>query len=330
MVADLALAQELFAALQPDLAKVPKHFIKLVCRAPEPGREVMAKPVNHHPIIGSMPSINEHEYTIFSQNGEDGIIAFLTSGLQASRRRFIEIGTSDGGENNSMYLLRRGWAGLGIDVDPGNIQRYQTRVLHQPLAQRLTLALMKVGWENCQWIIDGYGDTAPDFFSLDIDSVDYYVAYRMLQRGFRPSVVCCEYNAFLGHAPLTVMFAADFSRHRLDPQRRLYFGASVSAWRHLFEPYGYRFCGVDSAGVNVFFCLPQAFKPGFLDDVTGLQHAYARVYVDKFRMPGQALEQELLARPGLVFVDVTEENVEDIVADCDRPVEDGPKVFTAG
>ena len=135
-----------------------------------------------------MPNINDHEYSIFSQNGEDGIIDFLTSGLKDNRRRFIEIGTSDGGENNSMYLLRRGWTGLGIDVDPDNIKRYLARVGHKPFAQRLTLALMKVGWDNCQWIIDGYGDTEPDFFSLDIDSVDYYVAYRMLQRGFRPSV----------------------------------------------------------------------------------------------------------------------------------------------
>lgn len=275
-----------------------------------------------------MPSINDHEYSIFSQNGEDGIVAFLTSGLKDNRQRFIEIGTSDGGENNSMYLLRRGWTGLGIDVDPENIRRYLARVGHKPFAQRLTLALMKVGWDNCQWIIDDYGDTAPDFFSLDIDSVDYYVAYRMLQRGFRPAVVCCEYNAFLGKDPLTVMFEADFSRRRLDPQRGLYFGVSVAAWRHLFEQYGYKFCGVDKAGVNVFFCLPEAFTPGFLDDVTGLEFAYTKVFTDKFRMSGEALEQELRARPDLVFVDVTEENVEDVVADCDRPAEEGPQVFT--
>jgi hypothetical protein len=123
-------------------------------------------------------------------------------------------------------------------------------------------------------------------------------------------------------------FEADFSRRRLDPQRGLYFGVSVAAWRHLFEQYGYRFCGVDTAGVNVFFCLPEAFTPGFLDEVSGLQHAYTRVFMDKFRMSGEALEQELLARPDLVFVDVTEENVEDVVADCDRPADEGPQVFT--
>ena len=275
-----------------------------------------------------MHNINDHEYSIFSQNGEDGIIDFLTSRLKDCKRRFIEIGTSDGVENNSAYLLSKGWTGLGIDVSPDNIKRYLARVGHKPFAQRLTLAIMKVGWDNCLWIVDEYGDKSPDFFSLDIDSVDYYVAYRMLQHGFRPAVVCCEYNAFLGREPLTVLYEAEFSRHRQDPQRGLYFGASVAAWRHLFEQYGYRFCGVDKAGVNVFFCLPEAFKPGFLDDVVGLEFAYTRVFLNKYRMSGEELESELLGRRTLVFVNVTEESVEDVVADCDRPIELGPQVFT--
>ena len=277
-----------------------------------------------------MPNINDHEYSIFSQNGEDGIIAFLTSGLKENRKRFIEIGTSDGGENNSMYLLKLGWTGLGIDVDSESIRRYIARITHEPFAQRLTLARMKVGWNNCRWIVDEYGDKNPDFFSLDIDGIDYYVAYRMLQLGFRPSVVCCEYNASLGNGPLTVMYKNDFSRRHLDPQRGLYFGAAVSAWRHLFAQYGYKFCGVEKAGVNAFFCLPEAFTPDFLDDVTGPEHAYTKVFVDKFRVSGERLERELLARQNLIFINVTEKNIEDVVANCDLPPADGPQVFTFG
>lgn len=276
-----------------------------------------------------MAGIHDHEYSIFSQNGEDGIIHFLTGGLKHCGKRFIEIGTSDGCENNSMYLLRRGWSGLGIDVDPGNIQRYMAASVKAPYAPRLTLALMKVGWDNCQWIVHEYGDKTPDFFSLDIDSVDYYVAYRMLQLGFRPSIVCCEYNAFMGLNPYSVVYEAGFSRRRFEPVRGLYFGASVVAWRHLFEPYGYQFCGVDRSGVNAFFALPEAFQPGFLAQATGPDHLYATVYVDKHRMSGEALEQELLTRPELVFVDVTQENIEDVVEDSNRPAGDGPQVFTA-
>jgi hypothetical protein len=283
----------------------------------------------HRVIIAFMQNINDHEFSIYSQNGEDGIIAFLTGGLKQNRKRFVEIGTADGGENNSLYLLKLGWTGLGVDVDPENIRRYMSRIANKPFAQRLTLALMKVGWDNCQWIVDEYGDKNPDFFSLDIDSVDYYIAYRMLQLGWRPSVVCCEYNAFLGKEPVTVMYEANFSRRHLDPQRGLYFGVSVAAWRYLFSQYGYKFCGTDSAGVNVFFCLPEAFNAGFLDEISGPEHTYTKVFVDKYRMSGEDLERELLAREDLVFVNVTEESVEDIVADCDRPPEDGPQIFTS-
>lgn len=277
-----------------------------------------------------MTQISEHEYKIFSQNGEDGIISFLSGGLANNRRRFIEIGTSDGGENNSMYLLRRGWSGLGLEMDPNNIKRYLQRLSGSPeLAARVQLGVMKVGWDNCPWIVEEYGDEVPDFFSLDIDSIDYYVAYRLLQMGFAPSIICVEYNAFLGRQPLTVIYDPDFSRHRYDSERGLYFGASASAWRHLFTQYGYQFCGVDKAGVNAFFCLPERFQPGFLASVTGAEHAYTRVFTDKYQMSGEALERELLARPDLVFVNVAEENIEHVVEDCERPPADGPLIYSA-
>lgn len=277
-----------------------------------------------------MTQLSDHEYSIFSQNGEDGIIYFLSGGLENNRRKFIEIGTSDGGQNNSMYLLKRGWSGLGLEMDPNNIKRYLQRLSGSPqLAARVQLGVMKVGWDNCQWIVEQYGEQAPDLFSLDIDSVDYYVAYRLLKLGFAPSIICVEYNAFLGHQPLTVMYDPDFSRRRYDPERGLYFGASASAWKHLFAQYGYRFCGVDQAGVNAFFCLPERFKSGFLDSISGVDHAYTRVFTDKFKLPGEQLERELLARPSLVFVNVAEENVEDVVDDCERPPGEAPLIYSA-
>jgi hypothetical protein len=145
----------------------------------------------------------------------------------------------------------------------------------------------------------------PDFFSLDIDGIDYYVARELLEAGFRPKVVCCEYNSFLAHRPLTVVYDEAFARYRYDPQRGLYFGASVAAWRHLFEPAGYRFCGVESAGVNAFFCLEAATRTGFLDGLCGLRHAHNQVFVRKYGLAGEALAEQLLARADLTFVDVS-------------------------
>lgn len=253
--------------------------------------------------------INAHEKKVFSQNGEDGIIEFLVGGLKAGKRVFVEIGTSDGAENNTIRLLHEGWTGFGADAAAENIHRYRARVAGTPMAARLTLTAAKVGWDNCVELIACYGHPAPDLFSLDIDSVDYYVALRLLHNGFRPQVVCCEYNSFLGAEPLTVVYDREFSRYRYDRARGLYFGASVSAWAHLFGRFGYRFCGVESTGVNAFFCLESAFRPDFLDQADGLPFAYNRVFVTKYGLAGEQLVDELLAHRHLAFVDVTAQNV---------------------
>jgi hypothetical protein len=256
-----------------------------------------------------MPSINDHEYSIHSQNGEDGIIAFLSGGLRECRQRFLEIGTSDGAQNNTLYLLRRGWSGCGVDADAEAIRRYQARAAALGLSQRLRLLACRVSWRNAKEVLACAGDAAPDVFSLDIDGNDYYVALRLLELGLRPAIICCEFNPFLGAAPLTVRYREDFSRYREDPQRGLYFGVSAAAWQHLFASRDYRFCGVDRAGVNAFFCREDAFREGFLAGVSGLAHAYSRVFVEKYAMAGEALEQELLGRTELGFVDVSSEDV---------------------
>ena len=45
------------------------------------------------------------EFSGFSQNGEDGILDVLRKQLSSSNRYFIEIGSSDGIENNSAWLV---------------------------------------------------------------------------------------------------------------------------------------------------------------------------------------------------------------------------------
>lgn len=260
-----------------------------------------------------MPSINQFESRICSQNGEDGIIAFLAGGIRKANRRFVEIGTSDGAENNSFHLLTLGWSGLGVEAKPVLVERYAARVRETAMARRLTLVAERINWDNCVKVVGEFGENAPDLFSLDIDGIDYYVAHRLLHAGFAPSLICCEFNPFLGAAPLTVVYDESFARYRYDPQRGLYYGASLGALQHLLREFGYRFCGVESAGVNAFFCREAAFAPGYLAGITGLPSAYSKVFVDKYGLPGAQLEKDLLARRDLVFVDVTQEDVAQLI-----------------
>ena len=67
--------------------------------------------------------LNDYEYSNFSQNGEDGIIEFLPNKLISSNKHFVEIGSSNGLENNSTNLLLNNWSGIVCDT-PKNINQY--------------------------------------------------------------------------------------------------------------------------------------------------------------------------------------------------------------
>ena len=61
---------------------------------------------------------HNYKFNIYSQNGEDGIIDFLTRKIKNPNFYFIEIGSADGIENNSAWLaLARKFNGLMIEGD---------------------------------------------------------------------------------------------------------------------------------------------------------------------------------------------------------------------
>ena len=60
--------------------------------------------------------INDLDYKIFSQNGEDGIIDYLLHSLKIDKPKFIEIGVGDYTECNTRFLFEsRSAKGLIID-----------------------------------------------------------------------------------------------------------------------------------------------------------------------------------------------------------------------
>jgi len=50
------------------------------------------------------------EAKVFSQNGEDGIIAEIFRRIGTINRYFVDFGSSDGMENNTVFLLKQGWS----------------------------------------------------------------------------------------------------------------------------------------------------------------------------------------------------------------------------
>ena len=60
------------------------------------------------------------EFQAFSQNGEDGVIDYLCSKITRPNRYFLEIGSSNGLENNTAFLAySRLFSGIMVDANTG-------------------------------------------------------------------------------------------------------------------------------------------------------------------------------------------------------------------
>ncbi len=200
------------------------------------------------------------ELRVFSQNGEDGVLAeiFRRIGVGA-QPFFVEFGVESGREGNCVYMADiAGWHGLFMDGD----ERFFTALARKyRAAARVHTAFALVTPENVEELFAAAGvPSEPDVLSIDVDGADYWI-WEALE-DYRPRVVVVEYNS------------------ALDPRRRLvqpadhaggwdgtdYFGASLGAMRALGERKGYRLAHAELSGVNAFFvrddlasgCMPDA------------------------------------------------------------------------
>ena len=225
------------------------------------------------------------EFSGLSQNGEDGIINVLKNQLIKSNRYFIEIGTSDGLENNSVWLLlTENFNGLMIEADKKQAKRAASILVMYN--QRIKVINRFATKDNIDFLKSDSQFLDPDFFSLDIDSMDYYVAKAVLDSGIRPKIFCVEYNSAFGpEKQLTIKYSDNFTIGK--DHSRLYYGVSVNAWKKLFHENGYRFVTVDSNGVNAFFVNPEYFDSVFLDNIESNHFCENQFQLEEYRVGHQ-------------------------------------------
>lgn len=196
--------------------------------------------------------LSDIEFKRYSQHGEDGIIAFLTSAILEPNFYFIEIGCADGRENNSSFLLENGYRGIAIDGDVKKIQSYLEFCNQKGWSGRVIPQACMINFNNVVDIFSHFSMLNPDVFSLDIDGIDYYVMSHLLIAGFRPRIICLEYNACFRDLPVVVDYNESFSRWAFH-KSGMYYGTSVASWKQLLSRFGYHFITVDSSGTNCFF-----------------------------------------------------------------------------
>jgi hypothetical protein len=251
-----------------------------------------------------MIDIRRNEQKFTSQNGEDGILSYLIQKLARPNRRFVEIGCSDGAENNSRNLLKLGMSGTGADINWKKLLKYKKFLHSANLTNQLNLKCAKVTIFNAYEILTWEG-IDPDIFSLDIDSYDYFIAEYLLREGYRPSIACLETNTFLGPDPITVEYISNFSRYEMQPDYGLYFGASPHAWRSLWSRYGYRSLGLDSTGTNIFFILPDRLIDS-QEEIHEPRDIHQQMFEKKYQKSGGELTQILRSNPGLRYLNIEE------------------------
>lgn len=206
----------------------------------------------------NIKNINDLDFKIYSQNGEDGIIDYLLYSLNIVKPKFVEIGVGDYSECNTRFIFERtGAKGLIIDC----IENFSKKILKNIKLWRgdLTALEMFISSDNINSILEKkLFNKSLDLFSLDIDGVDYWVLEK-LPKNFS-KIAILEFNSTFGFKnEITVPNKKKFDRSKYH-YSNLCYGASLKAIINLMKEKNFVFIGTDLHRVNAFFVLKKYIK----------------------------------------------------------------------
>jgi hypothetical protein len=209
--------------------------------------------------------IQSHEFKVFSQNGEDGIIQFLIGHITIANPVFIEFGIQNYTECNTRFLLtNNNWSGLVID---GN-REYIDYVVKDPIYWRHNLKAVNafITKENVNDLFRQNGlEGEIGLLSVDIDGNDYWVWQAI--DSVNPAIVVTEYNYRFGKdKAVTVPYDEKFFRTDAH-YSNIYYGASLKALVNLGKQKGYTFVGCNTFGNNAFF-IREDLKPDYIKELS--------------------------------------------------------------
>ena len=192
--------------------------------------------------------LSRHEKQVFSQFGEDGIIAEIFRRIDVTSKTFVEIGVGDGLENNTAFLLMQGWSGCWVEGGQEEIEAIQRNFRVQLAEKRLKVKQSFITAEN---IADTLRELQVpdeiDLLSIDIDRNTYYIWEALGHINARVAVI--EYNAAV---PADVNWKVAYDAKKMW-NGTSYSGASLKAYEELGCKFGYCLVGCNIAGINAFF-----------------------------------------------------------------------------
>lgn len=208
--------------------------------------------------------IEDKEFKVYSQWGDDGIIQFLVKKLDIKNKYFVEFGVADFYESNSHFLLiNNNWKGLVIDGSEKNIRRLKSSSIYW----RYNLKAINefITKDNIMNIISSEVKTKIGLLHIDLDGNDYWILKEIDFEALSPEIVILEYNYIFGHErKITIPYEESFHRFK-EHFCGLFFGVSIAALNDFMSQKGYIFIGSNSARNNAYFIKDS--KEGVIDRV---------------------------------------------------------------
>jgi len=264
--------------------------------------EILKQKYNDQVCTNTQKSIiNNQEFKIFSQNGEDGILLYIFSKIGTTNKKFVEFGIEEGKECNTANLsINFGWTGLLMEGNKEYAKKAQEYYDNFPQVKKGSVKVLHtfVTKENINEVLS---KNAPereiDLLSLDIDGNDYWV-WKEIDT-ISPRVVAIEYNGSIpAEKSITVKYDSSFKR--LEKHSSGYYhGASLKALTKLGEEKGYILVGCDSTGCNAFYVKKEE-AAGKLEKLEPEEAFYPLVY----RLPDMSLEKQFNTIKNLDFVEI--------------------------
>ena len=202
--------------------------------------------------LENIKDIDQTNYKVFSQNGEDGIIQYLIKILKLNHIKFVEIGTEDYSESNTRYIFQTMRCD-GLIIDPlKNLETIVRKNIPEFWKNKLTILNKFVTPENINSLLDNNNfQNNIDLFSLDIDGIDYWIIKKLKKNISK--IFVAEYNPYFGpDLEITVPNINNFNRTSYH-HSNLCWGVSLKSLIKIMIEKNYTFVGSNDLRNNAFF-----------------------------------------------------------------------------
>lgn len=202
--------------------------------------------------------LESYGYKVYSQNDEDGILEEIFDRIGVVHKTFVEFGAEQGLENNTHYLLHKGWSGLWMEGNQLSFQSLCNRFRPAIGSGQLKVHNAYVDRDNIDRILASHQMQGEiDLLSIDIDGNDFHV-FKAISV-VSPRVVVIEYNGkFPPGCEWVMAHHPSYQWNGSDRQ-----GASLKSLEKLGTQKGYQLVGTNINGTNAFFVRQDLAKDRF-------------------------------------------------------------------